>query len=83
MSKTYKQFMTEQEDLNEGIWRNLAAGGLTLKIKNIGTQLQNIKISSTDSIPSALQKIDKKIDLMSQQQVFTAALIAQTAIMEK
>jgi hypothetical protein len=83
MSKTYQQFMNEQEDLNEGIWRNLGAVGLTNKIRTIDQQLQNIKISSTDSIPSAFQKLDKKIDLLSQQQVFSAALIAQTAIMEK
>ena len=68
--KTYKEYIqlnhTNEDSLDEN-FKTIAGIGLAAKSRNVNSRLKQIVIKPTDSTMIQIEKLSKKIDLLSDQ----------------
>ena len=72
----YNQVSQTDESLDEGInLRSISAVALVAKSSNINKSISNLKASDSE--------LDKKLNLLSKQMLYSSILIAQLGLMNK
>lgn len=94
--KTFKEFkdtvitgnehvIDEDEllDVQEGLLRTVGGVGLTVKIRNISKEVKNVTYNKSDELEQTLQKMFKKMDLLSKQLLVNSLLVTQLGLMNR
>ena len=83
--KTYTEFVQLNEpvtDINESTIRTAGAAALTLRVRSLNSRLKQIVIHQTDTDSLKTEKLNKKLDLLSDQLLASTYLITQLGVMK-
>ena len=94
MSKTFKEFresqitgnedlvdVDEMVELQDGMLRTVGGVGLTMKIQSVNKEIKNVHYNRSDDIERTVEKLFKKVDLLSKQITVMGVLVTQLGLM--